>query len=306
MSIDEEKRESSFPLMHLQWFAPEGEDDGGAGDPPEMTFEGGDEDEVEIVVSDNPTPEEGPEEYRGLDRQALIEQMAALRSQQEELSRRGDSTAALAASFQGLQDALLNQNKAPTRDPYLDGAPGKSYEELQKELAEKFYDDPTKAVDTLVQHKMAPLMRTLLTNNVNMSKRLMMMEPENKTFYEKYREEVDQELVKIPPDARLNDGEVYTKALQVVQSRHIDDIVAIKVAEAMKTMAGGMATAPTYTEPGGGRTPASPPAGVKKRVVHLSTAEAEYARVNAMSPQMMARALEANPELRERIKARRG
>ena len=265
-------KNKSHPI-HLQWFANEPVlNEFGVAGPNYASSELSD---IEVIVGEPPVeaPVVDPTDpYSGLTpaelRAKLDEQVAANTALQGQASQ----AAAIQAGIASLKQSTPQQG-APAPQP----PPGMSPAELAEYVKEKLYEDPVGSMDKYFQYKIAPEVRNLMQNNLNISRRFLQLDPERSSTYAQYGAEIDQEMINVPPQTKLSDVDIYQKVHDQVVSRHAGDIIKTKVEAAVKeALAKQAAPAPvkpgvkpvTYTEVG-----TNPPVAKGSQKVYLTPAE---------------------------------
>ena len=211
-----------------------------------------------------------PEEYVDLDKKALIEKLEAERKVLEETKKQVNEVAALK---EGLASLGENLKPVPVAAPEV-VAPQKSEDEYKEEFNEKFVEDPYSAMVKFQIEKLGPEIQRLMLNNLEVSKKFVELDPDRRETFKKYQSEIEGEIAKIPPQERLRDTEIYRKAHDRVMATHIDDIVALKVKEALEAQASEREIAEKKkTTPGFAETTMSPPPVKKMNYIVLTQEE---------------------------------
>ena len=158
---------------------------------------------------------------------------------------------------------------------------GESDDDFFKRVRENFLEDPAKYMDEFNRRKLGPAFTQVAERNVQFSRRFLELDPERRETFQMYREEIDSEVKKMPPQERFNAEDIYSVAHDKVVARHWRDIVDRKVKEAAQAPAPEVEvtsngpTAPT------GRTPA----GAPQKRIRITEKEAAAAASMGLSPQ---------------------
>ena len=165
---------------------------------------------------------------------ALIEaeaKLAALEAQtltKEATAGRDEATAANMAAIRAMQEQLskgITVNQPPAEAPLTLFDQKAHRDKYNKNL----YNDPAKETEEFIAPYMMELNKKIDSVNTradrNSSKASMLENDDSRIFYSKYKEDIDKAMLNLPAGP-----EVYQKALSQVQSLHMDEIVAEKVA----------------------------------------------------------------------------
>ena len=160
-------------------------------------------------------------------------------------------------SIQEMQKQLAGgiklQKDTPSPEPI-------DIEALKKSFNTELFNDPFAVVSDLITKVAGPLKAELDQFKANQSKAdaraELLMSDENRNFYSKYRDEVDQMAAKIDaPDA-------YSQALKLVKADHIEDLVAEQVQAALANATKATPNVP-FTNTG---TPTAPAGRQKAKI----------------------------------------
>lgn len=257
--------------------------------PPDM-------DDFEIVVTDEEEVEEQepevPEEYKNLKKADLVakiqETQTKFQSELEELKAQKAADQGFGSLAEQLKQTVQQQQQNAPQQPQ------KPPELTQEEWNEKFAEDPFKAMNEFYAHKLGPEVQRLMMNNVNVSKEFIQMDEGRKGTYAKYQDEIEAEVNKAPPQEKVTNTNIYREAHDRVVARHLDDVISLKVQEALEAQTGQQqqqqqqkpAATTQYDEPGVRR---QPPAGKGPVKVHLTEAEKRFGATRGISDQDLAR-----------------
>ena len=76
---------------------------------------------------------------------------------------------------------------------------------------------------------MAPMYNQGIQSNLYHGRRYVELDPEKKPFLDKYRQEVEQEVMNTPPQVLFNDPTAYEKAYSTVMGRHQEEVINSKL-----------------------------------------------------------------------------
>jgi len=252
----------------------------------EVNFEGSGPIQVLLEgIDDIPTPEPVDPNLK-FTKEELVAQLAATKKNLEE--ERGRTLEMNA--IRSLAEELKN------RPQYVPGAPapqpGESEEEFKTRFNSKFYDNPFETMMEFQQKKLAPEVQRIMGANLLTSKKFLLIDPDRKETAVRYEAEIDSEMERIAPSTKLYDPDIYQKVHDLVISRHVKDIVDIRVKEAMAN-----ANKPTLKAPFSERGNA-PSTGSNPRTIVLTRAEQEYASSKGIPKEQYASFLMRHPEKR--------
>ena len=217
----------------------------------------------------------------GTDVDDLKAQLAAMKAQMEQSVGAG-------AVGKGLEEAL--KRYAPQPAPMMAQQPVETDDQRQARLQRLFIEDPIKATTELNKSRDAAYLQLLINNNQTLSKELVVANPETKGLYEKYRDEVEQEVARMAPADKAQNPRVYQTALERVKGNHSTELLAeqIKagVAEALKQMGIDPANPPTTGGTRGG--PVVPSAAGQQRVANGPTGAPQGVKKTMVIPKWVA------------------
>lgn len=217
-------------------------------------------------------------EQSGPSKEDLLKEFEALKAQNAELRTKADSSQALKSSFEEFGTRLEKaQSRAPVA-PAMQQQPGESIEEFKKRINQKYLEDPYETMVEFSNRYVGSAMQTVVEQSLALQREIAVLKSPDKDFISKYRDEIDAEVSRYPTEMRLKDPEVYDRSIALVKARHMDEIIAQKVAEAIAQKSGTPPAAPTprgqAEAPALGAPPAAGP-----RVISLSPAK--KARIEA-------------------------
>jgi hypothetical protein len=207
-----------------------------------------DEGDVEYVVGMPPNTDNiHPDDIR--------KKLADLEAQNTVLKAQADQTAALSKSFgdygQQVQKAIERQPQPAPSQP----APGEDWNAFMTRINTQFFEKPAETIQEVLTRYDNLKSSQQVNQSMVVAKRFLALDPEAKPIYDKYRDEVDREMSTIDPQVKLSDPTFYRDAIDRVKSRHLDDLIAEKVAEALAKVQQPAPTSqprsPTYAETGG-------------------------------------------------------
>lgn len=174
--------------------------------------------------------------------------------------------------------------------------PGETEEDFKKRFNEKFYDSPYDTMMEFQQKKLAPEVQRIMGANLGTSRKFLQIDPDRKETAAKYMAEIDAEMERIPAQTKLYDPDIYQKVHDLVTSRHIREIVDMRVKEAMeKGKPAPVARPAGFSERGN-----AAPQERSPRTVVLTAKENETRRVKGMSKEQYGAFLLRHPELRQK------
>lgn len=176
----------------------------------------GDGDEEEIVFLDpgQEPPDEGEDDEEAAKK---VEETEELRRQIEELKGK-DQGAALS---EGLKELAQSMNRSPHQQTVSPQQPGETEEQFLARIEDQVFQ-PKKTAATLrevVNRYAAPYVQQLAQNNVELSKKVLELDPEKGKFFRQYKDEVEEFVQGLPPQNRMN-PQVYEYALREVMGKH--------------------------------------------------------------------------------------
>lgn len=190
------------------------------------------EDETEYV-------EEGSEEARGVSTETSVSKADI----EEELRKTREELAAIktnaepVSTLNATMEKFLN-HAAPVKTPRKDGATAgiqanvarMDDAEFQKRYNQMILEDPYRAQMELQSRTMEPVLQTFAVNQAQVSRELLLAVPDNKKFYDKYGDEIEEAVASIPVVERIKNPKIYQTALMQVRAAHSDEIAAESVA----------------------------------------------------------------------------
>ncbi len=259
---------------------------------PEVRFDADPEGDLEVLlegIDEIPAPVstvEVPEDLKDLDREAILEKVKAERL---ELAKAKEAALNQSQIAQALKD--LRQPQAQTPAPPVQ-QPGETLEQFKARYNEKFYDNPFENTMEFHRKQLLPEIQRIMASNMQLSRKLAMLDPDRKDTFALYMPEIDDMVGKLPPEQKLYDADVYTRVHDIVISRHVNEIVDRKVKEAMQEPRKSPTKVP-FSE--GGTAPR--PSGAARSIV-LSTKEQAWAKTQGLTPERAGEFLLRHPERR--------
>jgi len=230
---------------------------------PDMVFE----DEFEIITEqeyDDRTVDEPAEDDGDEKPSELAEALKGLVPQQ-------DTNTALAEAIQDLKTSLAPKTEAPKQT---------DWEKLDKELADQLSEDPAAAIKTLRTQMMQEVRGGLqylngqnLSTQKEASQLIAKNSPEYKETFDKWGEEVTAKVGELAGRPGQSMTSVYQDAAREVKALHLDDIIAMKVQEALTKVDGGLKPSSTGVSRSPG--PGAVEGQRRKRTAVLSQAQAK-------------------------------
>jgi hypothetical protein len=212
-----DKMRSNFSKMTLRWF----------GDPedPNYQFTEDEGEDFELVFGEEEEPE-------GPDPDELQSELEQTKAQLEEQKKRMEEIEAIREGFEQVggkvEDLQRSQQPTQPQQPQFD------YEKFKQEIDDGFMESPSSALDKYFQMKMQPEVQRLMSNNMANSRRFLGVDDQRKDTYKQWQSEIEAEVQQMPPQSKLYDPDVYQKAHDRVMSRHLNEIVDMRVKQALE------------------------------------------------------------------------
>lgn len=258
------------------------------------------EDDFEVVVSDEPERETDP--APGLTKEELLREIERQKEAIEAARNRGDEVAALR---QGLAELGMNLRQTEAKESAQ--AKGEVFDEeaYRKKFNEEFYNDPYQFMQDFAVKKLAPEFQRLAQRQEVLMKREISRDPERRETFEKYRKEIEQEFEAIPAYERYSDPQAFERAHDRVVARHLNEIIEARVREALEATkdvepakASEASRSSNFNEHGGVGGPGVPKA---RPQIRLTTKEAQWAKIRGLTPTKAHEVLSRRPELKTAI-----
>lgn len=206
-------------------------------DPFEYVVEGSEEANAAKAAA----PDEAAE-FRGKTREDLLGELAKAR---EAIAAQTKASEPVSALQQTMSQMLgqMRPAEAPIQPGYAAGlnAPQKkmSDAEFEKYINDMMLENPYRAQAEMQARVLEPMLQTMAVNQAQLSREVVLANPETKKVYEKYAQEVEAVVAQTPVETRLRNPRVYQNALETVRARHMDDFVqeslSAKLDEMLKT-----------------------------------------------------------------------
>lgn len=219
----------------------------------------GDVGQVEVDVEESPFEseieiEETPAET-GPTREELLKQFETMKAEQDALRVKADQATQLSASFGSLGDRLEKVvNRPAPQAPAPVQQPGETAAQFKERLNRSYLEDPYEAIKEFSDRYFGGAVQTLAEQNANLQRKIALIEHPDREFVSKYKEEIMQELTNVPVDQQIRDPMAVNRVIDSVKARHLDDIVQLKVQEAL-SKAGLPASAPRPAPVGSSEVP---------------------------------------------------
>ena len=195
-------------------------DDGAGGIALEGVFEPDESQEEELffLEGDPDIPqveEEIPEDSPEM--KALKDQNELLQQQMSSLQTQADSTLALTKGLENLGQNLRQPAPQQAQQPV-------DKEAAKKDFNDKFYDHPSDSLDEFARAKIEPALQQMMLTNADLSKQLLMVDPERSEVYKKYKAEIDEVFNQLPIQKKVqNPTQAAKEAADLVASRHMPE-----------------------------------------------------------------------------------
>lgn len=211
--------------------------DAGGGDGEEVEIESGDvqeDEEFEYVTEGSEEASRTlndatePEELRGKSRDEIMQELLSTRQKLNDTSAASQPTVALQQTMAQML-GQLKPEKAPVTPGYAAvpaNAPQISDAEFEKQVNEMMLENPYKAQQMVQARAMEPLLRTFAVNQAQMSREMLLANPDNRKLYDKYSEEIERHVATVPMLERLQNPRVYQSALDTVKAKHMDELMS--------------------------------------------------------------------------------
>jgi len=129
-------------------------------------------------------------------------------------------------------------------NPYATETP----EQRKQRINDHWLSDPDGAAREAVNEAQAQLALSVAQNQAQVSREMLLTNPETKKYYDRYAEEVEAGIAKMTPLERFQNPRMYQTILEQVKSRHTDDIVQeslqAKIDEAVNAKLAALGYAP--------------------------------------------------------------
>lgn len=259
--------------------APEGTGFGGAADPELSPFE-------------EPFQIDEAQETAGPSVDEIKSQLAELQKANEDLRAKADQASQLSGSFNQFGERLEKIVSRPAPAAPIQQQPGESLEAFKERINRKYLEDPYETMVEFSNRYVGGALQTMAQQSMQLQRKLAYLEADDKDFVRKHQDEIEQEVARIPVDQQMRDPEAYKRAMDTVRARHMDEIIAIKVAEAIAKATGAAPAAPAAARSplGASETPVIPGAPAS------SPAGSSSSRRVSLTPAQIAR-LEARQKL---------
>ena len=206
---------------------------------PEGAGEGTGE-EVEIEASAEPETEyveEGSEEAEGVtnSEEKSIEEIQAELAQTREKLAAFESGSKPIETLNSTMERFMQSN-APAKPARKDGASAGitqtarlSDTEFEKRYNQLMLENPLLAQKEYSERLLEPVLQTVAVNQAQVSRELLLANPENKKIYDRFADEIEEAVSAVPVYDRLKNPKVYQQALTMVKAAHSDELVSESV-----------------------------------------------------------------------------
>lgn len=163
--------------------------------------------------------------------------LAELKSRDEEMAKlraQADQTAALQAAFGSVGDRLEKAVARPQVPSQLQApvqAPGESDDAFAERMRIKLLENPVQAMLETFGRYYSPVLQRQAQANTMTSKQLLMLDPEKRDLYNRYREEID---AAAQSPALMGSPTAYQEAADRVAANHVNDLVEMRVQKAVE------------------------------------------------------------------------
>jgi len=238
---------------------------------------------------------------------------------------RVDPMANLASQFGALADQLKPKQAAAVdgyrvaKQPQQQFSPA-DIDRMNKQLAEKFLDDPAGATREVIGRELGPMLSTMAESQAQLSRELVIMNPETRDIYKRYANEIEAEVSEVDALTKLRNPKIYMLAVEHAKARHFSELVEettvaqqealaakyfgvdVETLRKMKTAPGKapVATPAGSTLASGGRVSPAPASTLKTRIVTTPENRMKiesFAKARGVSPEAAAAHLRARGEI---------
>lgn len=185
-----------------------------------------------VVEGEEGVEEESDDPFAGMTKEEMARQIQKVEKDLEEEKNRWAQ--------------LLQQQRQVVQPmpqmPIQPQQPQESPEDRERRLNQLFLENPAKAAQLMTEElrqqirgqEVGPLVQAMLLNQEKVSKELLVKDPDDKKFYEKWKDEIEETVRNLPPGTKLQNPHIYKAVLENVKSRHTDDLVNDLVAKKLK------------------------------------------------------------------------
>jgi hypothetical protein len=169
-----------------------------------------------------------------------------------------------------------------------------SEQDFSKYIANLMLEDPVKAQQLVNERQMAPLLATVAASQAQLSRELALSNPAYKKVYDKYSNEIEQIIGAVSVQTRLQNPKIYHQAIELVKSRHIDEVVNEELEGKLQTLLDeklkeyGITPGQKAQQPSQGYVPpataARPAAEGQRRTLVVPKWVAEEAKTRGLDP----------------------
>ena len=183
-------------------------------------------------------------EEAGPSREDLMKEFQELKKANEELKVKADSSSSLSQSFNNFGDRLEKSINRPAPPPAPVREQGETTEQFKERINRTYLEDPYSALIEFNNRHMGGAMQTLAEQSLRLQRKLAYMEAPDRDFVTKHQDEIEAELQNVPMDQQIRDPQVVNRTIDSIRARHMDEIVAQKVAAELQKHGIGGAPAP--------------------------------------------------------------
>lgn len=167
-----------------------------------------------------------PPEFAGKTREELLAELQA------EKQRLADAQLAAqpVQSLEQTMKAMMGQ-MAPPKTPVTPGyavvpaAQQMGDAEFEKWYNETYLENPHKAQKAAQDRQAEQVLRLMAVNQGQLSRELLLANPETRKVYDRYSDEIEQAVAAVPVVERVQNPRVYQTAADLVRARHMSEIV---------------------------------------------------------------------------------
>lgn len=205
-----------------------------------------------------------------------------------------DNSSELAGALRDIRNALAPKAEQPK---------GRDWEKFEAEIADKLSDDPKEALKqwrTAYNEEIGQAMSYLQQQNVESQKTISKLTAQNdpslKVVFDRWSDEIEEKAKTYTPQPGQTASDVYRKIAQEVKSEHFDDILEMKIQEALANQRKDATLPPKgVVKDGDGQVIE----GQRKKVRYVATPEQQKMIERSINPQIMREKLIREGKLRK-------
>lgn len=201
------------------------------------------DDDIEYVTEGSegiqPQPDDtAPEDLRGKSREEILAALMAERAKLQQQQQSAEPVTALTSTMSQLL-ARMEPPKVPIQPGYsvVPQQPQRmSDADFEKYINDLSLENPFRAQQEMARRNLEPILQTFAVNQSQLSRELVLTNPETRKVYDKYGAEVETYVAQVPVDRRLTNPRVYQEAIEAVKARHMDEFLSESLQTKMQEM----------------------------------------------------------------------